>query len=345
MSTVSMQGLERTDGYRMGSFQQGIPADAVQTSKPHPPRLAAKAESSSAIGRVASLFEKVIWEFVNQTGNVVKQICKAVLVTCPAYAVRLSKVIAHIGFLAGINLIMNFKDLPGQLANWYQNIPLEDLEGGILGTLDLFATLGSMLNDVSTVSSSLAALGAIPTIAFFGAIGIPLGMGLLSYAIVSRTYSLGRNCQFVSSLPKEITEENIEEFKKMIAEKVDDPVAKLKQKKIRVLSRYADPKVTAIMQKLHIHLSKHPEDVATANSALKDIRTLMKRKVTLGVASTVANTAMLTALAASLICPAAAIVVPFVGLAKASTAIGTHAYKTFRFESGLQSPELMEAAS
>lgn len=318
----------------------------VSLGSPPPAILMHKgAEELSQFVKVWNVFEKTIWEFINQTSKVIKQSFKAVVVKCPEYAARLSKAIAHIGFLAGISLLLSIKALPSQMANWYKNFAVEDLEGGILGTLDLLATLGSMLDDVSTFSSALAAVGAIPTIAFFGVIGMPLAMGLLSYAIVSKSYSLFCNGQFLASLPKEITAENLEEFKKMIAEKVDDPDAKLKAKKIRVLSRHADPKVTAIIEQLMKHLEKNPEDMETANLALKDMRTLMKRKITLGAVATVANVAMLSALAASVICPPVAIAVPVIAALKASTAVGSHAYKTFWFESNLQSIGRMEAAA
>lgn len=323
------------------SSVSGVPLSSPPTAISRPKAV----QESSQIAKVWNVFEKTIWEFINQTSKVVKQSFKAIVVKCPEYAARLSKAIAHIGFLAGVSLILTIKELPSQMANWYKNFALEDLEGGILGTLDLLATLGSMLDDVSTFSSALAAVGAIPTIAFFGVIGMPLAMGLLSYAILSKSYSLFRNGQFLASLPKEITAENLEEFKKMIAEKIDDPDTKLKTKKIRVLSRYADPKVTAIMEKLMKHLEKNPEDVETANLALKDMKTLMKRKITLGSVATVANVAMLTALAASILCPPVAIAAPIVAALKASTALGSHAYKTFWFESNLQSIGRMEAAA
>lgn len=302
-------------------------------------------KKTNVTGRVSDLFEKVIWPFVNQSIKVVKQVFKVVVIKCPEYAARLSKVTAHIGFLSGISLLLTFKSLPGQMANWCKNFPLEDLEGGVLGTLDLMATLGSVLDDASTLSSSLAALGAIPKIAFFGAIGMPLAFGLLAYSIGTKSYTLVRNGRFAASLPKEITVENIEEFKKFIDQRVDDADEKLKMKKIRVLSRHADPKVTAIMEKLKKHLEKNPLDVATANLALNDMKTLMNRKISLDVVATGSNVATLAALAASLIFPAAAIAVPVVAALKASTALSAHAYKTFWLDADLKSLEKMEAAA
>ncbi|CRX38411.1 hypothetical protein [Estrella lausannensis] len=303
-----------------------------------------EAESNLAV-RVMNVFEKAIWDFINQTSKVLKQTMKIVIVKCPEYAERLSKVIAHIGFLAGVSLLLSIKSLPSQMANWYKNFPLEDLEGGILGTLDLFATLGGMLDDVSCFTGSLTAVGAIPAVAFFGAIGMPLAISLLSYAILSKSYSLVRHGQFIASLPKEINAENLEEFKKMIAERLDDPDAKLKAKKIRVLSRHADPKVTAIMEQLKVHLEKNPGDLEGVNLALNDMKVIMRRKMALGTVATVANGAMLTALVAGILCPPAAIAVSVVAAMKATTAIGSHAYKTFWFESNLTSMERMKSAA
>lgn len=294
------------------------------------------------IKEITTLFENVIWEFVQQSAKLMKNTFKAVAQHSPKCAARLATAIKTVGILAGVNILLTLKSLPDVLKNVIKNCELGDLEGALFSTMDLLATLGGMLDDTIAFTETLSYLGLIPAIAFFGTIGLPLAIGLLTYGVVSKTYFLVRQAEFVYHLPSEITAENAEEFKKFLAEKLDDPMDRLKARKINVLSRHTDPKVVNIMKNLQTHLNEQ-RDLETANLALKDIKTLMRRKMALGGTSILMNGAMLTSIVAAAIFPPAAVAVPVISATKAVTSIGSHAYKTFRFTKGLNVPEFMAA--
>ena len=293
---------------------------------------------------IFDLFERVIWEFVNQSAKVIKNSVGIVVKTCPKYTARLGSAIKAIGLLSGINLLLSLKSMPGNLQNWKKNKDLGDLEGTVTASLGLLASLADMLDDTITFTNVLAFIGIFPTIAFFGMIGLPLSMGLLTYGIATKSYYTFRHAQFMHALPKEINSENMEEFKKFLSEKLDDPMDRLKAKKINVLNRRADPKVVNIMKNLQKTLNADAADLNKANEALKDIKTLMGRKITLGCVSVLMNTTMLTTIVAAAAFPAAAVGLPFVAIAKALVSIGSHGYKSFCFTKGLNHPEFAKAS-
>jgi hypothetical protein len=309
-----------------------------------PPEKQKSASFLTKVKKIQTVFENVIWEYINQTAKVIKQTLKITILACPKYAARLSKVVAHLGFMSGISILLSLKSLPDQLKGIIHNLKLKDGEGAAISGLDFLSSLGGILDDVGTLTSTLAYIGLIPAITFFGIIAAPLAVSLLAYSSAIKTYHIFRHSRFLAALPKQITTENFDKFTQYLEKKLNDPNEKLKKRKINILSRHADSRVVNIMKNLRQHMATTPTDLETANKALKDMKTLMIRKIALNSVSIVSNVAMATAIVAGTAFPPLAAATPFIALGKAATSIGTHTYKTFFFDSKLKLPAFTKAA-
>lgn len=282
------------------------------------------------VGKVCKVFADTIWEYVYQLSKLTKQIVKAVVIKVPEYAARLTRVIASVSILTGVNLLLSFfKALPSEIESFKKQFVLNDAEGAFLSTCGLLATLGDMLDEIGTFVGALSDLGAIPKVAFFGVIGLPLAISLLSYVVLTRTYQLIHNGCFLCSLPKEITAENRAEFEAFIKKHLDDPTASGKARKVNILSRHADPKVCAIFERFHTY------DLDAANKALQDVKSIMRRKISTTLISTVMNAALLTALVTSTFFTLNPFVIPVILGVKATASLGTHCYKSHYIDKGL----------
>lgn len=309
---------------------------AINASRDLTPTENAESPSfASNVTKAYKVFEETIWEYINQSAKAARFTMKAVVIKVPEYAERLTNIIAKVSLLSGVSVLLALKGLPGQLESWYKNIAMDDPEGAILASFGLLATLGDILDTLGTFVGGLTDLGAIPKIAFFGLIGFPLAIGLLCYALLNKAYQFFHHGRFLSSLPQEITAENMAEFEKFLKSSIDGA------QKVHMLTRYTDSKVCNIMKNLVQHLENNPNDVVTANQALQDMQAVMGRKITLGSVASVMNLALLIALVAlSAINP---LILPLTLAAKAVVALSCHIYKSHFIDVNLNLPEMIKA--
>ena len=95
------------------------------------------------------------------------------------------------------------------------------------------------------------------------------------------------------------------------------------------------------MKNLKIHLESRTADVETANKALRDMKRLMIRKITLGSMGALGNLAFGVTLAVSLFFPISAVVFPIVALAKTLVFLAIHHVQHVWMDKGLKHREFL----
>lgn len=324
--------------------------------------------------KIFSFFKEKIWSGINQTGLIAKRTLQAIVEVCPDLKLRLGKVIATLGLLSGISFLLALQSLPSTFLGLSKNINLLDKEGIVLSSLSLIVNSSDAFDSFITFMSSLAGLELIPMIGFFSLIALPLAIGLLSYASVKGAYNVIRCSIHLYSLPKERTLDNLDSLKEYIKKRIDitdkeetkirtkyqsrvgmtDQAKKeaikrkitvLKDRKRNILARQTDIKVVNIMKNLQKHLATegNDNDVDTANAALRDMRRLMGRKITVGSISTLTNMTFCISLIFTAIFPVLApVTMPSIGAGRATVMLGSHFYNLFFMDKGLELPDFIK---
>lgn len=311
---------------------------------------------SALISKVTSVLEK-IWGYVKHLVKTTKQVLAAVKKGMPksanpSFLFRLNKAIAALGLLSLLNILITFDSAPANAKKLAQAVRLSDGEGIIKEAISRLLEAGGILSDVSTFVTSLVTLDAIPTVAFFGLIALPLTLTLLSASIVLGVYNTVFQSIHLHQMPK-----SCEELRGYLEKKLDVSDAELKEyqmkkygahsvtmleddrkhlelKKQSILTRQTDKKVVEYMKKLRVDLETNS---LVAKNGLSDLKTLLRRKIVLELVGTVAKVAMLAVIVAGLVFPyMAPVVIPVVGGAIGLFSLGTHVYQNHFMDRGLK---------
>lgn len=311
------------------------------------------------------IFIKKEWSVINETRSQIGRVCRIVISQCsenPSLVFKLNRVIASVGLLAGLDLLITLDKYPEKLETFLKNIGLNDVEGILLSTISSFVIEPcGALSSLITFVSSIVSLGSFPTVVFFGLIAQPLGLILTGYSALKGIYDLVFLIVHWIKIPSKdqgleklktylnvqtgITEKEIEKITAKYPEDSEKKITLLKAKKINILSRQTDKKIVTIMINLQAHLERNPDDEDTAQKALKDIHTLMRRKVVVNTLSTLAAVALKVVMFAALFFQLSPIVTPVVGLVKGSISVGKHFYENYGFDRGLNCPEFLKASA
>src|SRR5207249_634818 len=117
----------------------------------------------------------------------------------------------------------------------------------------------------------------------------------------------------------------------------------LKDRKKNIISRHTDSKVYNIMMNLEKHLQGQTPDLDKANQALRDMKTIMVRKISWNTGGAATNIAMAVTLACSAFFPISAFALPAVIGGRAVFGIAKHSYEQFALHKGLEAPEFLTA--
>lgn len=267
---------------------------------------------------------------------------------------KLDAVIEKMGILSCISCLFSLISIPSSVLNLIEHIQLRDAEGIALSAATLFRTPVECLDSLSSFMVALTALGAIPMIAFFGMVAFPLAIGLTAYDLLRGLYELVRSSIEYHSMPKTADLDRLRELSSYLdkklgitapeladleekyaalknapakhQEKIAEDVQILKDRKRNQIIRRTDEKIYALMCRLQEHLKNNPQDVAGANTTLKQMNTRMIQKISFNSVECALNAAYLTTLALAVLMPVSAIAVPIVGAIRSSFTIGQHLY-------------------
>lgn len=354
MSDISLNPLEMT-----------IPRTVVEEKKEsfrnHP--IIEKIEKGV---EVTFTWIKTEWSVINESRKQIGRIYKITVTYVPEIASKLNKVIASLGILAGIDILFTLINYPAKWADFLKNIGLQDIEGTILSGLASFIiTPADALSSLSTFISSLADLGAFPTITFFGLIAQPLALIMLSYSVLRGIYDIIWLAINWIKMPSEIVsnagleelrsylsdqldikEEKIEEIEKKYSAlkqtEREEMVKQVSVKKIHILSRHTDKKIVTIMTNLQNHLKSNATDQETANKALSDLRTLYGRKIAVNCFNVATSIALETSIVVGMVFQISPIVIPILGLVKGGTLTAKTYYERYGFDRDLKCPDFLK---
>lgn len=322
------------------------------------------------VKKVFDFFENVVWKYIQQiVGNLAKRVLKVISLTCTELAGKLSPIITRLGIVSAVSLILTLKGIPKSVESLIQKINLHDHEGTVFSALSLALTPLDALDSLITTMEALTAFGVVPQIAFFSLIGLPLAIGLSCYGAIKSVYDLIVNSIELHFIPKTLTAENREEVQIYLEKKIgitseesmnihkrlesqkeqlgDEYETQLKRefdlvkdRKRSIFTRHTDVKVYQIMQKLHKELQKPKINLTDANLALKDVKTIMVRKIGWSSAAAATNIALsaslITAAAFPLISPFA---LPCVLGVRGLVSVAKHHFEHVWMYKGLNVPE------
>jgi len=319
--------------------------------------------------QIFNFLENVFYTYAREANNIAKRTIKVITVACSDLHAKLSPVIAKMGILSAISCLLSLKAIPSHVQSLIEHIKLNDGEGMAFSIMSLIVEPLDALDALITTMGSLVAFGVIPTIAFFGLIGLPLAIGLVGYAAFKGLYNVIRCGINLNALPKSLRKGNLENFKNYIEEKIgitakererietkyrtnsgelnDTAVEKkikrefkiIKDRKRNILKRHSDAKVYNIMKNLQKHLNSETANLDTANKALRDMKKIMGRKITSGSIGVASNIAFAVTLACSMIFPISALAIPVVAGLRAGVAFGRHHYEHVWLDKGLELPK------
>ncbi len=324
--------------------------------------------------KIAKFIEDILWKYIKEAGNIAKRTIKLVVLTVSEISSKIAPVITKIGILSGFSALLALKATYGAGASLAENIRLKDAEGIAWSTLSLIVNPLDALDSIITTMDALAAFGAIPQVAAFSLIALPLAIGLVGFATIKGIYDLIMNAIHFSSFPKALSEENLDSFREYLKSKIgvtaeekealekqlekqkaalsegefeklkNKEIAIVKDRKKNIISRQADAKVYNIMKNMKKMLKDKSADLTTANLALDDMKTIMARKITWGSFSALTNLAFVTTLACSAVFPISVFALPAVAGARAVFQIGKHHYDHVWLHHGLNLPHLAASA-
>lgn len=243
-------------------------------------------------------------------------------------ALHVNKAIGALGALSFVNMLLNFLNIPFKVKDAVDDQKKGDKEGTALNAAAAVASGAEVVYDMSLGVAALTAVGAIPFIAAFSLIVVPLAIVVLTYATAKGIYDIVQQGRFLHSIPLSLPEdangvEILKSYldKKLGVQKVNSEIT-FSAKKNNVLKRRADKKIVKLMKHLRMELDREKPDMKKANAALKHMKGFMWRKIGLESVGVVVNLAMLGALIASAVLPGlTVIVVPVVGGVKSAIAI------------------------
>ncbi len=310
--------------------------------------------------KVAEYFRDKMWNFIKQPIKMTQKGFKIAAVKIPNFDPKVLRVISGLGVIAILNALLTASKIPAICKNVAYNIKIGDVEGAIVGGINLVVAPLDVLDSTISFTSALVSLGAISTVTVFSVIALPLGLGLLSFASIKGFYDIVHLTYQMYQSPGKISDKGFADLLKKLDNKLevtdrekaklnnkyssdqtrlDKEVKVLKARKINILTRRTDKKIVKIMQDLRTHLkSDQDNDLNKTNEALADIRTLSRRKIGIVTSGTLANLALAVTLACTLVFPIAAITVPIVGMIRHAVKLGVHAYKQTAFDKGLNNP-------
>lgn len=263
------------------------------------------------------------------------------------------KASCYLGMASAISLAYTVKNFPGTVEKAIKNYNLKDVEGSIFATIGIAMDILDATSSTASTNSALNRLGAMGKIGFLDSISSSLGIILLTYFGSKGFYDAGRQGWQLFKMPKEVSEDSLEDVKRYLDRKTEvihraqrgdlseRDIQVIKGRKLNRLERRTDKKVVALMQNLRAHLVENPDDVATTNLALQDMRTLMKRKITVGCASSSANLGFAGAIFANTVYSADPNILFGAGIARHSIMLGKLAYNETLFTRGLNLPDFI----
>lgn len=330
--------------------------------------------------------QNTVWPYIEKSGTIAKQTFTIVVITACSLKDKLGKIIPVIGLMSGLSFVLTLLSIPGSAEKLAKNIALEDHEGTLLKALGIVVDGGAAVDYLGSFINSLSNLGAIPQIAFFSLIGLPLAVALLGYSSIAGTYGLIRRGIVFHSMPKSVTKDNVdavkqyfdkklgisetergiiqttiekkraiiqktvekkhakessEEIEKLVNNEIQSLVNKkvkvLKACKINILERRTDKKVVNMMLHLQQHLNAKNADLKIADEAVRDMRNMMIRKITLGSLTTASNMTLCATLVSALAFPGAIpVLVPAIALARAGVTLFDHFFNLALLDMGLK---------
>jgi hypothetical protein len=322
---------------------------------------------------ILQFIETIFWKYVEEANYFTQHVFAVITTACSELNAKLSPVIAKLGILSLINCFFSLKALPSTVESLIDHIKSRDGEGAAFAALSLIVAPFDILDSVTSTIGALTAFGAIPTIAFFSLIGLPLAIGLVGYSAFKGLYDIIRSSIQMTKFPRTIGDGTLEQFKSYLKSEIGvtaqekeelktkfaslktdaseteytDAIKReikvIKDRKRNILERHTDVKVCNIMKNLKKHLKSHPTDVNTANFALHDMKTIISRKITWGSVELTNNLAYIATMASSLIFPISALAIPIVGGIRAAVAIGKHHYMHVLLDHGLHFPDFAKS--
>jgi hypothetical protein len=298
-------------------------------------------ETVEKIKKVLALIKEKIWALPSEAAKFVGSVLRIVasgeevassvsnVSTNVAHAaLHVHRAIAVLGALAFANMLINFLHIPFRVHDAVEDKKIDDTEGVIRNATGAVISATEVVYDMSLGVAALTAAGAIPFIAAFSFIVLPLAIVLLTYATAKGIYDIAQRGRFLHSIPLPLPENanGIEILKKYLDKKLGVTVVESKitfsAKKINILERRSDVQIVKLMKKMRKHLENEKPDIKKANEALIHMKKFIWRKISLDSVGVVVNLALLASLVASAVLPAlAVIVIPVVAGVKSAVSI------------------------
>ena len=324
-----------------------------------------KYSKDETLNKVYGIFQKFrdeIWSYLKNIYQIARRGFKIVAVKIPKFEPKMLKAIAALGLAHAINVALIISKYPSNINDFLSNLTMNDIEGVVLSGISLLMNPLDAIDSAITFATSAATLELIPVITIFSMIALPIAITLLSYGCLKGVYDLVRlgihkhqtphqvatmseMHKLKAQLEKKIrvtTEERSEIETKYAGDskKINHKIEVLKSRKINILKRHTDQIIVNIMTNLLEHLESNPKALGKTNEALSDIHTLMNRKITTRVVSTVTTMAMLTSIVASVQFPVSALLIPIVALIKHTISIAQSIYIENLYTAGLNCQQM-----
>lgn len=317
------------------------------------------------------VFKAVIvdeWGGIYNISGFARRSLQTVTKIIPKMEVKVIKAISTLGLFGGFNVVMILSSIPNGAMKFYKDCKLGDFEGALLSGVGTIISLGDALDSSIKFISSLVAFKVIKEVTMLTPVGLPLGIALLGYSSIKGTYDSIRYTMSLYKMYKHVEADDIDSIKAYLDRKIEltekevasaekryetienneereakinKRIEVLKTRKVNSIKRHTDEKIVAIMKNLRSEIEENP-DPAKAKEALKDMRTLMRRRLTVRVSTATASIMMLAALITSTVFPIAQpAVFPTIAAGRAAVMAGTHFYNKYGFTRKLNRPELL----
>ncbi|MGA8164384.1 MAG: hypothetical protein WB791_05075 [Waddliaceae bacterium] len=259
--------------------------------------------------RLYSIYKR---NYIGDIGSILKRALKIRVLTKPKLQAQWGNWVPRLGLLRGISCCEAIASIPKAYRKWedsrkFQHV-VKDTEGVFFATLSLCLVPADVLDSFATTWQSLNQLGLFSKIGILNRLSLLAAVGLLSALSIKEGYLVFRQYCFLHGLATEVTEENYAQLLKTFEEMDLTPAERgenLNERKITILSdrkrnmleRVSDEKVVTLMKNLQEDI-KERENWDTVNKGLKDMRTLMVRKMWIGANNALWNGALAATLAA-----------------------------------------------
>ncbi len=277
-----------------------------------------------------------IWIYVNPALQITRRGVQITAHYIPKFSPKMLKVFSAMGLSAMVSALFTLSRYPGNVKTLIHHVNLNDLEGIITSCISLIINPLDLMDSIITFSNALAKLGALPVISVFSLISLPVVLVLLGYSSIRGIYDSVQLGMILHQLPDSIDQESLPKLRRQLellieGKKGSNPTSHLsaRTRQLNILTRRTDKKIVAQMKKLLCDLQSKKSNTGEINQDLMEIRSLIKRKLTVLTINTLAAICLGSLLSATYLCSIPTVVIASAILTKHALSLCKNIYNNF----------------